>query len=36
MFRMLDEHRIGKVVSATLLRGGKLVEVSVRPVDRES
>jgi S1-C subfamily serine protease len=36
MFRMLDEHRIGKVVSATLVRSGKLVEVSVRPVDRDS
>jgi S1-C subfamily serine protease len=36
MFRMLDEHRIGKVVSATLVRGGKLVEVDVRPVDRAS
>jgi S1-C subfamily serine protease len=36
MFRLLDEHRIGKVVSATLVRGGNLVEVDVRPVERES
>jgi serine protease Do len=36
MFRLLDEHRIGKVVSATLVRGGALVEVELRPVERES
>ncbi len=36
MFRMLDEHRIGKVVSATLVRGGALVDVDLRPAERES
>ncbi len=36
MFRMLDEHRIGKVVSATLVRGGALVEVELLPAERES
>ncbi len=36
MFRMLDERRIGKVVSATLVRAGKLVEIEVRPDERAS
>ncbi len=36
MFRLLDERRIGKVVSATLVRGGALVEVELRPAERES
>jgi S1-C subfamily serine protease len=36
MFRMLDERRIGKVVAATLVRGGTLVEVTLRPAERES
>jgi S1-C subfamily serine protease len=35
MFRLLDEHRIGKVVSATIVRGGGLVDVEVRPIERE-
>jgi S1-C subfamily serine protease len=36
MFRMLDEHRIGKVVSATLVRSGALVDVDLRPAERAS
>jgi S1-C subfamily serine protease len=35
MFRLLDEHRIGKVVSATLVRGGDLVDIELRPTERE-
>ncbi len=36
MFRMLDARRIGKVVSATLVRGGVLVDVDLRPAERDS
>ena len=35
MFRLLDERRIEKVVSATVLRGGERIDVPVRPVERE-
>jgi S1-C subfamily serine protease len=35
MFRLLDERRIEKVVSATVLRAGVRIEVPVRPVERE-
>jgi S1-C subfamily serine protease len=35
MFRLLDEHRIGKVVPATLVRGGNLVDIELRPIERE-
>jgi S1-C subfamily serine protease len=34
-FRLLDERRIEKVVSATVLRGGECIDVPVRPVERE-
>jgi len=33
--RLLDEHRIGKVVCAAIVRGGALVNVDVRPIERE-
>jgi S1-C subfamily serine protease len=33
--RLLNEHRIGKVVSATLVRAGNLVNVELRPIERE-
>ena len=36
MFRMLDARRIGKVVSATLVRSGALVDVDLRPAERAS
>ncbi len=35
MFRLLDERRIGKVVSATVLRSGERIDVPVRPVERD-
>jgi S1-C subfamily serine protease len=35
MFRLLDERRIEKVVSATVLRAGECIDVPVRPVERE-
>lgn len=34
MFRMLDERRIGKTVTATVVRDGERVEVDVRPIER--
>ncbi len=34
MFRLLDEHRIGKVVSATVVRCGNSIDVPVRPIER--
>ena len=33
--RLLDEHRIEKVVSATVVRSGGLAEVHLRPIERE-
>jgi len=33
--RLLDGHRIGKVVSATVIRSGGLAEFDVRPIERE-
>jgi S1-C subfamily serine protease len=33
--RLLDEHRIGKAVPATIVHDGKLSEVSLRPMERE-
>jgi S1-C subfamily serine protease len=35
LFRLLDERRIEKVVSATVLRAGESIDVPVRPVERE-
>jgi S1-C subfamily serine protease len=34
--RLLDEHRIGKAVAATVVRAGKLVNVEVLPAERDS
>jgi S1-C subfamily serine protease len=34
MFRLLDAERIGKVVTATLVRDGQVIEVTVRPIER--
>jgi S1-C subfamily serine protease len=35
IFRLLDERRIGKVVSATVVRSGALVDINVRPIERD-
>jgi hypothetical protein len=35
LFRMLDERRIGKDVTVTVVRNSGLTDVSVRPIDRE-
>lgn len=35
LFRMLDERRIDKAVTVTVVRGSGLAEVSVRPIDRD-
>jgi S1-C subfamily serine protease len=35
LFRMLDEHRIDKSVTVTVVRSSGLTDISVRPVDRD-
>jgi S1-C subfamily serine protease len=35
LFRLLDERRIDKPVTVTILRGNGLAEISVRPIDRD-
>jgi S1-C subfamily serine protease len=35
VFRLLDEHRIGKAVKATVIRSSGLVDIEVRPDERE-
>jgi S1-C subfamily serine protease len=35
MFRMLDERRIGKTVTATVVRGAGRIEVDVQPMERD-
>lgn len=34
MFRLLDAHRIEKIVTATILRGATLTEIGIRPEER--
>jgi hypothetical protein len=35
LFRMLDERRIGRDVTATVVRSSGLTDIAVRPIDRE-
>jgi len=35
MFRLLDAHRIQKVVTATVSRGSSLIEIGIRPEERD-
>ena len=35
MFRLLDAHRIEKVVTATIVRASSLIEIEIRPEDRD-
>ena len=35
LFRMLDERRIGKDVTVTVVRSSGLTDIAVRPIDRE-
>ncbi len=35
MFRLLDAHRIEKIVTATIVRGNTLTEIEICPEDRD-